>query len=91
MGIGGLDSNDLSLYRLIKAGEHGLNLSLNDLYGSEIEVPNLYKIIKSLFNRKPITIKIRGRSEHLIRRLIKVQGHVDKEIEKQVKNEKNRV
>ena len=91
MGIGGLDNTDLSLYRLVKAGEHGLNLSLSDLYGSEIEVPSLYEIVRSLFNRKPIIIRVKERSEQLINRLIKVQSHVDKEIERQIKDAKNKV
>lgn len=91
MGIGGLSNTDLSLYRLVKAGKHGLNLSLTDLYGSEIELPNLYEIIKSLFTRRPITIKIKERSEQLINRLIRVQSHVDKEVEKEIKKAGNKI
>jgi len=91
MGAGGIDNSNLSLYRLVKGGEHGLNLSLIDLYGSEIEVPNLYEIIKSLFTRKPLMIKVKERSEQLINRLIKVQSHVDKLIEKKIKDAESRM
>ena len=91
MGFSGIDNVDLSLYRLVKAGEHGLNLSLTDLYGSEIELPNLYEIIKSLFTRRPITVKIKERSEQLINRLIKVQSYVDREIEKEIKKGQSKI
>jgi hypothetical protein len=88
MGFGGLDSSDLSLYRLVKGGEHGLNISLLDLYGLDIEVPSLFDIIKTFFTKKKIRIKISGRTEQLIRKLIKVQHHVDKEIEKEINKAK---
>lgn len=91
MGIGGIDSTDSSLFRLVKAGEHGLNLSLLDIYGTEIEAPNLFEIIKSLFTRKKLKFRIRGREEKLINRLVKVQRLMDEEVEKEIRKAKNKV
>ena len=75
----------MALFRLIKSGESGLNLNLMDLYGRDIEVPDLLTILKTVFNRKPIVIRIKGYSARLINRIIKVQQYVDREVEKEIK------
>ena len=78
----------MALFRLIKSGESGLNLNLMDLYGRDIEVPDLLTILKTVFSRKPIIIKIKGYSARLINRIIRVQQYVDREVEKEIKKAK---
>jgi hypothetical protein len=80
---------DLAVYRLIKGGDSGLNLSLTDLFGREIEFPNLKEIIKSFFTKRPIRAKIRGFPVDLIERLGEIQKAVDGEIEKAISKAKS--
>ena len=87
MGFG-VGHPDLVLYRMVKAGESGLNLSLNDLIDREVIIPSLFDIVKSFFTRKQILIKIKAYPNKLIKKLQVVQRGVDKEIEKKLKNAK---
>ena len=87
MGIEVSDSG-VSLYRLIKGGDTGLNLRLSDLYGQVIEAPNLLDIIKSVFTRKPIRLLLKPYPVTLIRKLEQVQLKVDRKIEQEIEKAK---
>jgi len=89
MGFG-LGSPDLALYRLLKGGESGLNLSLNDLYDRIIIIPNLYEIVKSFFTRKKIIVTIKAYPNKIINRLQTIQRGVDKEIERKIQEAKSK-
>ena len=75
----------MALFRLVKSGESGLNLGLMDLFGRDIEVPNLLSILKTFFTREPIIIRIKGYPAKLINRVIKVQQYVDKKVEEEMR------
>jgi hypothetical protein len=72
------------VYRLVTAGDAGLNLSLTDLFGREVELPSLRSIVKTLITGKPIRIRIRESPAPIIRRLEVIQGRIDKRIEEEV-------
>jgi hypothetical protein len=82
-------SLDLGLYRLIKGGDTGLNLSLSDLMDKRIELPNLWDIVKTLFTKKKIEITVKAYPSKIIDRLIAVQKGVDREIEKEISKAKS--
>lgn len=86
----GVIPSDLALYRLVKAGESGLNLKLTDLFDRRIEIPNLFDILKTLVTKEKIPITIKGFSAVLIRRLISVQEYVDREVESKVREAQRR-
>jgi len=85
----GIGHPDLAVYRLVKGGDSGLNLSLTDLFGRTIEFPNLREIIRSFFTKRPIEAKIRGFPADLINRLEEIQKVVDGEIEKAISKAKS--
>ena len=90
MGIDLVDSG-FGLYRLVKAGDSGLNLKLSDLYGQVIEAPNLLDIIKSVFTRRPLQLIIKPYPVTLIRKLEQVQLKVDRKIEQEIEKAKRGV
>lgn len=81
----GVGHPDLALYRAIKAGESGLNLQLSDLLDREIELPSLFTVIKSLFTKERLKIRIRAYPKRLIDRLFTIQTEVDREVEKKIR------
>lgn len=84
----GIGTPSLSLYRAIKGGDSGLNLSLNDLIDREIKFPSMYELIKSFFTKKHLTLIIKGYPLRLINRLMTIQRKVDEETEKEIDNAK---
>jgi len=80
---------DLGLYRLVKGGDSGLNLSLSDLMDKRIELPNLWDIVKTLFTKKKIEVTVRAYPGKLINRLIAIQRGVDREIEREISKAKS--
>lgn len=84
----GLGHPDLALYRSIKAGETGLNLSLSDLIDRRIELPSLYDIIKSFFTKEKIIIIMKAYPNRIIERIHAIQRGVDKKIEWEIEKAK---
>jgi len=75
--------SDLAFYRLLHAGEQGLNLRMEDLYDREIELPGMRTLVGSLLSNKPITVLKKAYPVRLIRRLLVIQGIIDKKIEEE--------
>jgi len=73
---------------MIKSGESGLNLSLGDIFGRELELPSLRELIWSLIKDRRITVKIKPYSNLMIERLLNVQLAVDKEVEREIEKGK---
>jgi len=86
----GLGHPDLAVYRLVKAGDTGLNLSLTDLFGRTLEIPNLREIIKSFFTRRPIKITVKGFPINQIRALEMIQKTIDDKVEDEIEKAKRR-
>jgi len=80
----GLGHPDLALYRSIRAGEAGLNLRLSDLIDREVELPNLFTIIRSFFTRERLIIKFKAYPVKLIERLHAIQRGVDAQVKREI-------
>ena len=89
MGFG-IGHPSLAAYRMVKGGDSGLNLSLVDLYGQEIELPSLYEIIKSFFTRKPLKARIKGFSSQMIRQLQAIQKKIDDKVQEEIRKAKSK-
>jgi hypothetical protein len=83
MGFG-LSHPDLSVYRLVKSGESGLNLNLSDLFPKVIKVPSFFDIVVSFFSRKSLVVLVEAYPVNLIRRLEFIQKKVDEEIKAKI-------
>jgi len=83
MGLG-VGHPSLALYRLIRAGEAGVNLSLADLFGKTYILPSMFDLVRSFFTRKPIEIKLKPEPQDTIRSLEAVQQYVDKKIKEKL-------
>jgi len=88
MGFG-IGHPDVALYRMVKSGEAGLNLRLSDMFDKHIEVPDLLTIIKSLFTREKLRVKIKAYPNRLIERLLTIQRATDREIQRELNKAKS--
>jgi len=90
MGFG-VGTPDLAVYRMVKAGESGLNLQLSDLYDRRIEVPDLLTILKTLFTRRKWEIKVKGFPVAQIFKLQEIQRIMDKKVKEAVDKAKRQM
>jgi len=87
----GVGHSSLAVYRAIKGGDSGLNLKLSDLMDKEVQLPNLYEVIMSLFTRKPLFMIIKGYPIQLIRKLLTVQKKVDSKMEREIRKARSKI
>lgn len=80
----GLGHPDIALYRLVKGGDSGINLSLGDIFDRCIEIPSLFNIVKSFFTKQPIVIRLRAFPRDIIEKLMYMQSGVDELVKKEV-------
>ena len=80
----GLGDLDIAVWRLTHSGESGLNLSISDLYGKEIECPSLREIIMTFLTNKPIRIRVKGQPAPVVNRLEQIQDSFDKKVKKEI-------
>lgn len=86
-----LGNSDIAVWRLIHGSDSGLNLSLSDLFGKEIEAPSMRRIVMSFFTDRPITLKVKGQSQTTINRLEAIQNFVDKKVKAEIEAAKRKV
>lgn len=86
----GIEHPDLAVYRLVKSGDTGLNLSLTDLFGRTLELPNLRQILRSIFTREPILVRVKGFPSDLIKRLELIQRKVDEQVQRTIEEAKRK-
>jgi len=80
----GIGHPDIALYRLVKGGDSGLNLNLEDIFDKHIEIPSLFDIVKSFFTRQPIMITLRAFPRDIIEKLMHMQSGVDELVKREV-------
>lgn len=76
---------------MIKGGDSGLNLSLTDLFGREIELPGLRSLVLSLITNRPIVVKVKGFPVTLVKRLEQIQAGFDQMVKKEIEDAKRRL
>jgi len=78
--MSGIPHPDLALYRLVKGGEGGLGLKIEDLYDRKIELKFLGITIKGILKAYP---------KRLIDKLITIQKVVDDKIMEEMEKAKH--
>jgi len=86
-----LGNPDIAVWRLTHGSDSGLNLTLSDLFGKEIEAPSLRRIVMSFFTNRPITLKVKGQSQMIINRLETIQNFIDKKVKAEIEAAKKKV
>lgn len=87
----GVGHPDLAVYRLVKGGDSGLNLSLSDVFDRKVTLPSAREIITSLIKGSKLQIVLHGFSYGLIRKLELIQSIVDEEIKAKIESAKRGV
>lgn len=80
---------DVAIYRATQ-GQAGLNLTLSDLYDTDIELPSVKSVIKSLFTGKRLEARVLAKPITLIRKLMAIQKIVDEKVEEEIEKAKSK-